>query len=363
MKKKSILSCIILIFLALALSGCLDIFNIDDSTVYVTHTTKISYKISYGYDIECSGSGKYEITYRCDIPDETINTNIVLTSVHDSSYSDELLATFNWIKYWEIISTVNKNYDLGITTSVISESYLVDSLDGDGALTIQEIKDFHPDLINRYCNAQSSEEVTYINPDNQDIAALAAGILADAGTDNSFLIAKDLFIWLKSHTSYIHHENSGNPQTASYTLEHKEGDCDDLSFLYISLCRALDIPARFIRGFQIEETIAISHAWTEVFVGGDLGFDGWIPVECAGVSDDPEVEVNQNFGVERAYHLRIFKDDGTDESLNVSLSGILYKKYSPDRNVEPTSKIIVSDYTILESKELIIDENLNRYYR
>ena len=121
MNKKGILTCFILIFIVLALSGCLDIFNTgDDSTVYETHATQISYTISYGYQIVCSGSGKYDITYKCDTPDETVNTDILSTSVHDSTYTDELLATFNWMKSWDITSSDNTQYDLGITASVIS---------------------------------------------------------------------------------------------------------------------------------------------------------------------------------------------------------------------------------------------------
>ncbi len=39
------------------------------STTYESHPTKISYKIKYGYFINSTGSGNYEIKYDCDIPE------------------------------------------------------------------------------------------------------------------------------------------------------------------------------------------------------------------------------------------------------------------------------------------------------
>ena len=363
MKNKAIIVVLVIIIVTIAISGCLDFFNSDDgSTNYQSHPTKIRYTISYGYKINCNGTGEYNINYHCDIP-EVLNGPKPSMVINNDVYEDKILATHNGMKIWDINSSLSKEYDLGITASVQSESFIVSDLNGAYALSIQEINDQYPNFINQYCQSQSNDSTVYINPDDPDIIAIASEILNNAGTNNAFLVAKELFIWLKQQTTYQIHVDENKVQSAETTFQCKTGDCDDLSFLYISLCRSINIPSRFIRGFLVEETIAIPHVWVEVFVGGDIGINGWIPIECAGTSNKAETEVHQNFGVETVNHLRLFKDNGGNESLNISLSGLSYKIYSPNRYIELESYAEISSYILLESKELFIDENGDRLYK
>ena len=171
----------------------------------------------------------------------------------------------------------------------------------------------------------------------------------------------ELFKWLKQQTSYQTHLWDSSVRPACDTLQNKAGDCDDLSFLYISLCRSVDIPARFIRGFILEEDGATLHAWAEVFVGGGIGDNGWIPVECAGSSSDIDVEVHQNFAVEDVGHLRLYKDDGSNESLDISLSDFKYVTYG-NREIDANFYAEVTDYVVLGSNQLFIDEDGGREY-
>ena len=134
------------------------------------------------------------------------------------------------------------------------------------------------------------------------------------------------------------------------------------------MCRSVGIPARFIRGYLLSEedsgdVLATPHAWTEVFVGGSMGNTGWIPVECACDCDDVTVNVNQNFGVENAFHLRLFVDDGSNESLNVSLSGITYMTYGLERTVDLVSINEIEDYVVVESKKLVVTKDNQRSYQ
>lgn len=363
MKKKTLFVSLILVLIVLVTSGCLDFFKTTENvTTYVSHPTKAQYVISYGYTITCRGVGEYNIEYDCDIPEVLIGQ--VTITEHDNTFDDITLAN-NLMKSWNISGSDDNNYQLGITATVIAESFIVADLNGADALSIQEIKDQYWDVFRNYCNAQSNETITFIDPENEDIRSTAQTILYQADSDNSFIIAKNLFIWLKENTYYKTHEGSGNVQPASVTKQCGHGDCDDLSFLYISLCRSIDIPARFIRGFIVEEDVngfvdAVSHAWVEVFVGGNIGNNGWIPVECAGSSDSMEVQVNQNFGVESVGHLRLFEDDGSDESLIISLSDIK-AKYDTNIIVKLTPVAEVYSYQVLESKELLIDNNNRKY--
>jgi hypothetical protein len=361
MKNKNLSLLFILFLLISTFSGCIDFFQIDGSATYESHPTSVRYIISYGYKINCTGTGRYNIFYKCDLP-EVLYGWITDIIIHNDDYTNEIIATWNSVKSWNITSNLNKEYNLGVSATVQTDSFILSDLNGENALTIDEIMDIHPNISSQFTKAQSNDTTVFIDPNNPEISDISYQVLLKAGTNNSFLVAKELFKWLKQNTDYSTHFGSDNVQTASYTLQCRSGDCDDLSFLYISLCRSLNIPARFIRGFLVEESNAIPHAWAEVFVGGNLGDNGWIPVECAGISNSIDSEIHQNFGIEDVGHLRLFKDDGSNESLNISLSGVRYKMYSKTRNINANSYSEISDYQVLRNQKLVIDGNNKRAY-
>jgi transglutaminase-like putative cysteine protease len=357
MKKKIVLLSFILVFIILFSAGCTELLTLNSKIIYQAHPTKVSYTISYGYTVNLSGTGEYTLLYDCDEP-EALKGYISSVTSSNLDYTLKTIATFNQVRSWNIKSDVTKDYDLGITANVISESFIVSDINGKYALTIEEIQNQHPDIVSQYTKTQSKDDIIYLNPMNPEII----NIINSIEEENSFIFAKKLFIWLKQNTVYQIHLFDNEVQTSDYTLVSRSGDCDDLSFLYISLCRAAGIPARFIRGFLLVDSNPIAHAWAEVFVGRGVGNDGWIPVECAGTSSSIDVEVHQNFGVENCEHLRVFKDDGTDESLNASLLGF-YSKYDITRNIEAVAYAKVNNYFVLQSNKLVIDEEKgNRYY-
>ena len=365
MKNKKYIPILTIVLLLVPIfSGCIDSL-FDFPTTYEAHPTKISYTLRYGYTVTCTGTGKYEITYDCDIP-EVLHGFQSYHPLYAHDFKVIKLVNNSFL-HWNISEDDETTYELGITATVVAESFLVSDLSGSDALTVQEINTLYPIISEKYLQMQSNGSAPLIDPTNSNIKRIAQNVVDEAETDNSFLLAKALFLWLKENTAYQIHNDIGSVQPAAVTFQKKTGDCDDLSFLYISLCRAVGIPARFIRGYLLSEDItgnmiATPHAWTEVFVGVSIGNDGWIPIECACDCDDVNVNVNQNFGVENAFHLRLFIDDGSNESMNMSLSGILYS-YSSGRNVNLQSFAEVEDYVVLESKKLVVTKEDQRSYQ
>ena len=371
MHRKIITTCLILILLLLSMSGCTEILKLNDnSTTYEAHPTNVRYKISYGYFINCSGTGNYEILYDCDKPDEYITSKISALKILYNNYYEQKTFFNNEMICWNITENTENNYKLGITANIDTTSYMVADLSGKNAATTEEIKNNYASIYDQYTKKQSVDGITYIDPDNTEIKSIAETVLGQT-SNNSFLLAKELFSWLKQNTQYaIHLTGDGSVQPAGKTVKTqcRTGDCDDLSFLYISLCRSVGLPARFIRGFLVDEynevAEAVAHAWVEVFVGNNIGDKGWIPVECAGTAtgeNKVKTEINQNFGVESAGHLRLFTDEGSDESLNISISGPLVK-YDTGMKITMSSFVNIDNY-IAEEKELFIDENENRIYK
>ncbi|RLF28695.1 MAG: hypothetical protein DRN05_03370, partial [Thermoplasmata archaeon] len=325
MGKKTVAAFIVILIAVVAGSGCIESL-IDLPTVYQTHPVRIRYMLRYGYNISCSGAGEYEIKYLCNKPSVASGNITVAEILYQKDYEHVELVNNSFIR-WDIKSSDSSSYELGINIYVDAESLMVSDLNGEKAFSIKQIKLMYPGLVDQYCHPQSMENKTYIDPDHVVVKTVAENIVDGLDTDNSFVVAKMLFIWLKENTRYEkHEEDKALPQPANLTYELRSGDCDDLSYLYISLCRAVGIPARLIRGFLIKEdrngsVNVFPHAWTEVFVGGNLGDNGWIPVECAGSGGSVKADVHQNFGLEDCFHLRLFVDDGSNESLNISSSG------------------------------------------
>jgi transglutaminase-like putative cysteine protease len=72
----------------------------------------------------------------------------------------------------------------------------------------------------------------------------------------------------------------GAAQTPAETLESRRGACRDLTVLFLAVCRALGVAARFVSGYQGQEQTPDGrrhlHAWPEVFVP-ELGWRGYDP--------------------------------------------------------------------------------------
>ena len=70
----------------------------------------------------------------------------------------------------------------------------------------------------------------------------------------------------------------GDPYAPGVTLAKKSGTCRDYAVLFVAVCRAVGLAARFVSGYQegdLENATHDLHAWAEVYIpgGGWRGFD------------------------------------------------------------------------------------------
>ncbi|MEL6552738.1 MAG: transglutaminase family protein [Cyanobacteria bacterium J06621_11] len=70
----------------------------------------------------------------------------------------------------------------------------------------------------------------------------------------------------------------GDPYLPGITLKKRSGTCRDYAVLFVAICRAVGIAARFVSGYQegdLKTTTHDLHAWAEVYIpgGGWRGFD------------------------------------------------------------------------------------------
>jgi len=91
---------------------------------------------------------------------------------------------------------------------------------------------------------------------------ISAQIIKNAGATNVFEEEKALYDYIVKNFEYnVTYNTLKKPQTAWETWQLKKGDCAELSFLYVSMSRAIGIPAWVEFGWLFTSTTWAEHAW------------------------------------------------------------------------------------------------------
>ncbi len=91
------------------------------------------------------------------------------------------------------------------------------------------------------------------------------------GKDDLFVVAFNLASWVEENVEYnLNSITAESSQSSSWVLENKEGVCDEMTSLFIAMCRSLGIPARFVTGMTYTESELFdsnwqAHGWAEVY--------------------------------------------------------------------------------------------------
>lgn len=78
--------------------------------------------------------------------------------------------------------------------------------------------------------------------------------------------AEAIRAWIQTHLAYRYGTSDASTD-AQQTLEHGAGVCRDFAHVGITLCRALDIPARMVVGWLHDLKPMDMHAWFEAYLG------------------------------------------------------------------------------------------------
>jgi transglutaminase-like putative cysteine protease len=139
--------------------------------------------------------------------------------------------------------------------------------------------------------------------------------------------------------NYVHdriefgYHHARNDRTASEGHEERIGVCRDFAHLAITLCRCMNIPARYCTGYLGDIGVPRDpapmdfSAWFEVFLGGRwYTFDarhnhpriGRIPI--AHGRDAADAAISTTFGSAALARFTVVTDEVNDESCNAKLS-------------------------------------------
>jgi transglutaminase-like putative cysteine protease/sugar lactone lactonase YvrE len=125
-------------------------------------------------------------------------------------------------------------------------------------------------------------EVYYENNEKyrMDHPVIAGAVEKVVGDEkNPYWIARKIYNYLMEAMYY---EMTGGWNTAPTVLERGNGSCSEYSFVYISMCRAAGLPARYVGSVVVrgddDSMDDVFHRWVEVY----LPNYGWIPVDPSG---------------------------------------------------------------------------------
>jgi transglutaminase-like putative cysteine protease len=101
------------------------------------------------------------------------------------------------------------------------------------------------------------------------------------GEDDLYKAVFKVAEWVERNVEYnLSTMTAEATQTASWVMDNRQGVCDEITSLFISMCRSLGIPARFVTGISYSNINQQNggwgpHGWAEVYFPGY----GWVPFD------------------------------------------------------------------------------------
>lgn len=142
---------------------------------------------------------------------------------------------------------------------------------------------------------------------SDEISTLASSIVKE--DMSTFEKVRAIYLWINDNIIWTSAVEYGlMPDIPGYVLRNMRGDCGMQTLLFISMCRALGIPAKWQSGWMMHPGHVNLHDWSEIWIDQA----GWIPVDVSfklQPSDNPAVSEFYISGID-SYRLIVNDDYG-----------------------------------------------------
>ena len=225
----------------------------------------VNVKITYENTITNNGPSTLTATTYFAVPPSLPNQEIKEITFSPDSF---IMVIDNW---GQQIAYYTRNIDVGKTSTV---SYTVEAtlyymrynIDPD-----EVTGEIPKDILDRYT---TDEEMYKIN----DPVIMGAVEEAVGDEENLYWKAWKIHDYIKSH---LYYKNDHRWDDAPTVLSQGHGSCTEYTWLFIAMCRAAGIPARYVGGThygghgQVPYYDTAGHRWAQIY----LPNYGWIPVD------------------------------------------------------------------------------------
>ncbi len=227
-------------------------------------------RIIHTHEVTNFGPGKIkDVDIHIAIPVDRPNQGILEPPVFKPDYK---LVTDKWGQqtahfHFENIKAGEKVYGEMMTVAKISEvRYFIYPED------VGSISDIPSEIKDKYL--ENNDKYQFDHPVIQNAVKEAIG-----EETNPYWIFRKIFNYLIDNMYY---EMVGGWNTAPTVLARGNGSCSEYSFVYISMCRAAGLPARYVGSVVVRGDYAslddVFHRWVEVY----LPNYGWVPIDPSG---------------------------------------------------------------------------------
>jgi transglutaminase-like putative cysteine protease/glutamine cyclotransferase len=257
---------------------------VDDGTPFVKLEPK-EQSIDFLLQARNYGPGTVKtLDFYLAIPHD-LNNQKLLTPVTFNPEPTDIL-TDKWgqkvahFRFTDVAATEFKSVDMSVSAELYQNRYFVYP-DKVGTLS-----DIPVDIRKKYLVDDTKFSMT--DPVIQKAVKAAVG-----DETNPYWIARDIFDYLIDHMEY---ELAGGWNIAPAVLARGNGSCSEYSFVYIAMCRAAGLPARYAGSIVIRGDDAsyddVFHRWVEVYFPNY----GWIPVDPSGGDQKYPADQAKYFG-------------------------------------------------------------------
>ncbi|MCB2220384.1 MAG: transglutaminase [Bacteroidetes bacterium] len=232
-------------------------------------------KITYTHEVTNFGPGAVkEVSIHLAIPHDRPSQAILVPPVYKPDYTEKV--TDKWGQ--ETAKYTFKNLKPG--EKVRGEMTTV--------AKISEVRYFiYPEDVGTLADIPTAISEKYLENNEKyqfDHPVIQQGLKEAVGDEtNPYWIFRGIFNYLIDHMYY---EMVGGWNTAPTVLERGNGSCSEYSFVYISMCRAAGLPARYVGSVVVRGDYAsqddVFHRWVEVY----LPNIGWVPIDPSGGDKD-----------------------------------------------------------------------------
>jgi len=174
------------------------------------------------------------------------------------------------------------------------------------------INDIPEDLIKKYNHKEylldeHNQKIWVINP--QPFKNVTFNITKDKKSVVDKL--KAIYDIIQSNFHYVS-ERSGLPQDAITTWNSGEGDCDEISFVFVSMARSIGIPAWVEYGLLYTGTSWGPHAWVATIIPTSKGP---VKVNIDMTTELDEENYGRGFLIRDPFRITLWEDDGNSEHM------------------------------------------------
>ncbi len=148
---------------------------------------------------------------------------------------------------------------------------------------------------------------------------------------NPYWMARGIYNYLIANMYY---KMAGGWNTAPTVLKRGNGSCSEYSFVYIAMCRAAGIPARYVGSIARRGDDAsmddVFHRWVEIY----LPNYGWIPVDPSGGDSTSPRNQASSFGSLSNRFLITTQSGGGSKTMSWTYNSNEFYTTEPKTNVD-----------------------------